>query len=83
MWPKWLKGSLSNQKIIEMVKVEGSLVGERQQGNRKVFIYLLRDFFVQIMFKGDNPIEEVENLLTFSTLDQLNAHLEREFRTSF
>ncbi|HRI79413.1 MAG TPA: hypothetical protein PLR06_07755 [Cyclobacteriaceae bacterium] len=66
-----------------MVKVEGSLVGERQQGNRKVFIYLLRDFFVQIMFKGDNPIEEVENLLTFSTLDQLNAHLEREFRTSF
>lgn len=83
MWPKWLKGSLTNQKIIEMVKVEGSLVGERQKGSRKVFIYLLKDFFVQIMFKEDNPIEEVEHLLTFSTLDKLNAHLEKEFRTAF
>ena len=83
MWPKWLKGNLSNQKIIEMVKVEGSLVGERQQGERKVFIYLLKDFFVQIMFKGDNPIDEVEHMLTFPTLDQLNAHLEKEFRTAF
>ena len=83
MWPKWFKGSLSNQKIIELVKVEGSLVGERQHGNRKVFIYLLKDFFVQIMFKGDDPVEEVEHLLTFASLDQLNSHLENEFRAAF
>ena len=83
MWPKWLKGNLSNEKIIDMVKEEGSLVGERQRGNRKVFIYLLKDFFVQVMFKGDNPVDEVENLLTFSDLNQLNSHLEKEFRAAF
>lgn len=83
MWPKWLKGSLSKEKIIDLVKEEGSLVGERYHGNRKVFIYLLRDFFVQVMFRGDDPVAEVEHLLTFSNLDQLNSHLEKEFRASF
>ena len=78
-----MKGSLSKEKIIGMVKVEGSLVGERQRGDRKVFIYLLRDFFVQIMFKGDNPVDEVEHLMTFSDLTQLNSHLEKEFRAAF
>ncbi len=83
MWPKWMFEGFSREKIIRLVREEGSLVGERERGGRKIYIYLLRDFFVQIIFKKDDPREEVENLEKFSDLVQLNLHLEKEFRASF
>jgi hypothetical protein len=73
----------SRDKIIRLVRQEGSLVGERERGGRKIYIYLLRDFFVQIIFRKDDPREEVENIEKFSDLVALNAHLENEFRASF
>jgi hypothetical protein len=83
MWPKWMRIGSSKTNLMELVKIEGSLVGERQRGDRKVFIYLLKDFFVQVRFKGDDPIEAVEQLDTFESLDQLNSHLEKEFKAAF
>ena len=83
MWPKWMFEGFCREKIIRLVREEGSLVGERERGGRKIYIYLLRDFFVQIIFKKDDPREEVENLEKFSDLVQLNLHLEKEFRASF
>jgi hypothetical protein len=83
MWPKWMRIGSSKRNLMELVKIEGSLVGERQRGDRKVFIYLLKDFFVQVMFKGDDPVDDVEHLETFANLDQLNSHLEKEFKTAF
>ena len=83
MWPKWGFGGFSRAKIIKLMKAEGSLVGERELGGRKHYIYLLRDFFVQVMFKKDDPVGEVEHLQTFSDLVQLNSHLEKEFRATF
>lgn len=83
MWPKWLFGRASEEELGKLVKREGTLVGEREHKGRKVFTYLLKDFFVQVMFKSDHPSGEVEYLEKFENLIQLNLHLEREFKSAF
>jgi len=83
MWTKWMFEGFSREKIIRLVRQEGTLVGERMRNGRKVYTYLLRDFFVQIMFRQDDPREDVENLEKFADLVQLNAYLEQEFKASF
>jgi len=66
-----------------MMKENGSLVGSREHAGRKIYIYLIKDFFAQVMFRKDDPVEDVEYIQTFSDINQLNSHLEREFRASF
>jgi hypothetical protein len=83
MWFKSLFEGVSTKNVVKRLKEEGSLVGERLRNGRKIYIYLLKGMFVQVMFKKDDPIEEVEHLLTFDDINQLNAHLEREFKTAF
>ena len=83
MWPKWLSRGVSREKLVKLVKAEGTLVGERVRKGRKVYTYLLKDFFVQVMFMKDNPSEEIEHLETFKDLIQLNLHLEKEFKAAF
>lgn len=83
MWFKEIFGVFSRKKIIQLLREEGSLVGEQLRGGRKIYIYILRDIFVQVIFKKDNPVEEVEQLQTFSDLNQLNSHLEKEFKAAF
>lgn len=83
MWPKWLFGGLSDEKLAKLVKAEGRLVGELERKGRKVYTYMLKDFFVQVMFKWDNPSGEIEALEKFEDLVQLNLHLEKEFKAAF
>jgi hypothetical protein len=83
MWFSSIFGDGSKTKIIKLVKAEGSLIGERNLDGKKIYIYLLRDFFVEVVFRKNETTEVVENVLTFSSLTQLNSHLEKEFRTAF
>ena len=59
MWTKWFEG-FSREKLIRMVREEGTLIGERVRNGRKIYTYLLRDFFVQVVFRKDDPLEEVD-----------------------
>ena len=83
MWFKGIFEGFSRKKIINLVRERGSLVGERLRGGRKIYLYILEDIFVQVMFKKDDPVEEVEHILTFANLNQLNSHLEQEFKAAF
>jgi hypothetical protein len=83
MWTKWMFEGFSREKLIRMLRQEGTLIGERVRNGRKIYTYLLRDFFVQVIFQKDDPREDVETLDRFADLIQLNAHLEREFKASF
>lgn len=74
---------LSEKKIITLLRESGSLIGSRDHAGRIIYIYLIKDFFVQVMFRKDDPIEEVEYIQTFSDIQKLNSHLEHEFKTSF
>jgi hypothetical protein len=73
----------SQSKKVELLKEEGIMLGTRQRNGRKVYLYMLKDFFVEVTYQQDDIDLVPEKLETFSNLDNLNSYLEREFRTAF
>jgi hypothetical protein len=59
------------------------MLGTRVRNNRKVFLYMVKDFFVEVIYKNDSTDEAAESLGTFTSLEGLNSYLEKEFKTSF
>jgi hypothetical protein len=65
------------------LREQGVMLGSRVRAERKVYLYMLKDFFVEVLYKEDSLDNDVESIETFSNLDHLNSYLEREFRTAF
>lgn len=59
------------------------MLGTRMKDGRAIHIYMLKDLFVEVIFKGDNIENEAESLNIVRGLDNLNEYLEKEFRASF
>lgn len=59
------------------------MLGTRVRNNRKNFLYIVKDFFVEVIYKNDNTDNGAESLGTFTSLEGLNSYLEREFKTAF
>ena len=59
------------------------MLGTRLRNGRKVYLYMLKDFFVEVIFQNDNLDLLPERLETFSSLNNLNSYLEKEFKTAF
>lgn len=74
---------LPSNKQIEYLKKRGVLLGTRTKENRKVFVYMMTNLFVEVRYKNDNTDEQPEKLTTLNGLKNLNDYLEKEFRTSF
>jgi hypothetical protein len=73
----------SATRKMEVLRDSGVMLGTRTRQGRKVYLYMLRDFFVEIIYQSDNLDNNPERIETFSNLDNLNSYLEREFRTAF
>ena len=80
---KWAFKYFSQSKKIDYLKEQGIMLGSRIRAGRKVYLYMLRDFFVEVVYQNDNIDAHPEKLETFSNLNILNSYLEREFRTAF
>jgi hypothetical protein len=70
-------------KKMEIIKDEGVMLGTRMRTGRRVYLYMLKDFFVELVYRNDNTDLEAERLEIFSNLNNLNAYLEKEFKTAF
>jgi hypothetical protein len=44
---------------------------------------MLRDLFIEVLYKNDNANDEAEQLNMLRGLNNLNDYLEREFKASF
>jgi hypothetical protein len=58
-------------------------LGTRVKDGRKIYIYMLRELFVEVIYANDNVDETPERLNILNGLKNLNSYLEREFKTSF
>lgn len=83
MFMKWVFKYFSESKKVDYLKDQGIMLGSRLRQGRKVYIYMLNDFFVEVVYQQDNIDLSPERLETFSNLNNLNSYLEREFRTAF
>lgn len=77
-FPKW-----PQERQLEHVRQKGVSLGSRLKEGRSVFVYMVRNLFVQIVFKNDQEWHEVENVMVFSSLEKLNSYLEQDFRLAF
>ena len=80
---KWAFKYFSESKKIAYLREQGIMLGSRIRSNRKVYLYMLKDFFVEVLYKDDNMDMEVESIETFTNLDHLNTYLEKEFKAAF
>ena len=74
---------MSGVKQVSFLKKKGILLGTRIKDGRKIYIYMLRDLFVEVMFKSDNLEEAPEKINMLNGLKNLNNYLEKEFKTTF
>jgi lipoate-protein ligase A len=74
---------LSLEKQVSYLKRKGIALGTRLKGGRKIYIYMLSDLFVEVLYKNDDADENPEKLNTFRGLNSLNEYLEKEFKASF
>jgi hypothetical protein len=72
----------SEEKKARMIREKGILVGSRLARGRKVFLYMIKDFFAEVYHAGDELDGKPEKIEIFSNLNLLNAYLEQECRSA-
>jgi hypothetical protein len=70
-------------KKISYFQKNGVLIGSRVKDSRKIFIYMYQNHFAEVLFKSDNPEGDVESANIVKGLQNLNNHLEKDFKTTF
>lgn len=74
---------LSESKKLNYVREHGVMIGTRMRDERKIFLYMIKDYFVEVVYKDDNMDEAAERLGMSNSLSGLNSYLEREFKAAF
>ena len=83
MWFNWGFKYFSLSKQLDYLREHGVMLGSRMRNNRKVFLYMVKSTFVEVMYKNDSIEKDAERLEVFNNLNHLNQYLENEFKTSF
>jgi len=74
---------LSESKKVAQLHEQGTMLGTRLKNGRKAYLYMLKDFCVEVIFKQDNVDLSAERITTFDNVKEFNSYLEKEFRAAF
>ena len=61
MFLKFFFSRFSSQKQINILRKKGIMLGTRIKDGRKIYIYMLRELFVEVIFTNDNVEELPKN----------------------
>jgi hypothetical protein len=73
----------SIEKQVSHLKKKAVALGTRAKSGRKIYIYMLGNLFVEVVYRGDVSENTPEQVNVLRGLKNLNEYLESEFRTSF
>jgi hypothetical protein len=74
---------LSSETQVSYLQKNGVSLGSRAKNGRRVYVYMLRNLFVEVMYENDNVNDTPEKVNMLRGLKNLNSYLEKEFRASF
>lgn len=83
MFTRFFFKRMSTIKQGRYLKRKAVVLGTRIKEGRKIYIYMLEDFFVEVQFINDSIDNDAEMINILQGLDNLNSYLENEFRTTF
>ena len=70
-------------KQVDFLKRKAILIGSRTRDKRKIYIYMYRDMFAEVLFQDDDPNKPPESASIVKGLKNLNDYLESEFKATF
>lgn len=68
---------------VEFLKKKAIFIGSRTKEARRIYIYMYRDLFAEVLFINDDPEQAPESARMVNGLNKLNDYLEKEFKTTF
>lgn len=68
---------------VNYLQTKGVSLGSRLKDGRRLYVYMLGNLFVEVLYVNDNVSEAAEKVFMLRGLKNLNAYLEQEFRTTF
>ena len=74
---------LSAERQVSYLQKNGVSLGSRAKNGRRIYVYMVRNLFVEVMYENDDSNSTPEKVNLLKGLKNLNAYLEREFRASF
>ena len=74
---------LSAEKQVSYLQKNGVSLGSRAKNGRRIYVYMIRNLFVEVMYENDDVNSTPEKVNLMRGLKNLNAYLEQEFRASF
>jgi len=74
---------LSAEKQVGYLQKNGVSLGSRAKNGRRIYVYMMRNLFVEVMYENDDVNSTPEKVNLMRGLKNLNAYLEKEFRASF
>lgn len=73
---------LSLQQQLNYVRKNSAYLGVRRSENRELHLYLFGKRIVEVLFEGDDINSKPEKLIWLPGLQDLEHHLEREFKSA-
>lgn len=73
--------SLTQQ--VNYLHSKGVSLGSRVKNGRKLHIYMVRNLFVEVIYKNDDQKGAAEKVHILRGLKNLHSYLEQEFKASF
>jgi hypothetical protein len=71
------------EKQVKYIIKNGAYLGSRTSEGRMPHLYMLNKKIAEISFEGDDVTKKPEKLIWHPGLQQLESHLEKEFKSSF
>lgn len=74
---------MSPRRQAAYIRKKGTLLGIRIKDQRKVYIYMITNLFIEVIFENDDVSGDAERTKLLPGLKKLNDYLENEFKSNF
>jgi hypothetical protein len=74
---------LSLEQQVNYLQSKGVSLGSRIKDGRRLYVYMVRNLFVEVIYTNDNVSESAERVYVLKGLKNLNSYLEQEFKATF
>ena len=73
----------SKKKKEQCIADSGTLMGVQERSGRQAHLIMIKSFFVEVFYTGDNSSNAIESIQIIGNIVLLNSYLEKQFKSVF
>ncbi len=82
MFDQILFNIYSFKKKANCIAESGELLGVRDRNGRKIYLIMVKSFFVEALYLNDNPNSELESFSVIGKIGVFKSYMEKSLRAS-